>query len=572
MIRSPFALPLHGARRSAARAMGLLLLAGCAAFLAAPVWAQAPKAFEYYNDEQDLGFKIKVPKDWQFIPPQPGDKNLIGKYDPKGDKGIDLKNGYYFAYHVWLVKFDRRKKPSDGAPKPDERRFESPGYKDVQAFIKGNEIEVSGNWKRNEKESGPISIQGITANSSIYELTKDGVELRLYVAEYKLSDNLEVALIANGPGDHKKWQKFEGAFNTMGRSLKPIELKAISAADARPGDSPLRSRKRAELDALMRQQPGWALYETPNYFIISNNTDKEFLDEMMIRLEAIRSSYEETYPPETVLELKRLRDEARAKRKAEEAASGTPKSPEDGEEDEEEEPEEDGVPGRTSARGATALEQSRCSVVRVVQNESQYTSYGGPPGSAGYWSSGQQELVIYDDKAQGGRRNTWATMNHEAFHQYIYYFFGNLAPHSWYNEGTGDFYAGYQLKNSRFELKPFDWRIQTIKEALRQRSSGKQTFIPLKELVRYTQGEYYGGNKHGLSGGQNYAQGWSFIWFLRTGSKNARGWNKAWTPILDEYLKTLVLTDDLDKAVDQAFSGVDFDELEAAWIEYTLAI
>ncbi len=567
MIRTAPALQAFLPRRGLRWIACWLLAAVAAAGLVGPAHAQAPKAFENFEDTVDLGFKIKVPKDWNFIPPQPGDTNLIGKYDPKGDKGIDIK-GRYWTYHVWLVKFDRRKKAGDDAAKGAEHRIVTPGYKNAEAFIRGNEIEVSGNWKKNDKEGGPLQIAGVTASSSVFELTRDDTPLRLYVAQYKLSDDLDIALIANGPGDEKKWQKFEGAFQTMGRSLKRIELEKIGVAEAKAGDSPLRSRKRAELDAQVKSQPGWSLYETPNYFIISNNTDKEFIDEMMVRIEAIRKSYEETYPPEKVIELQKLRDAARAKKKTEDEAAGK-KSPPEGSES----PAiEDDSEGSTSAKGASSLEQSRCSVVRVVQDANQYHSYGGPGGSAGYWSPGQRELVIYDDKAQGGRRNTWATMNHEAFHQYIFYFFGNLSPHSWYNEGTGDFYAGYQLKNGRFELKPFDWRVSTIKEACRQRASGKQTFIPLKELVRYTQAEYYGNNKYGLGGGENYAQGWSFIWFLRTGPKNARGWNKAWTPILDNYLRALVETDDLDQAVDQAFAGVDFDEMEKAWLDYTLAI
>ena len=54
--------------------------------------------------------------------------------------------------------------------------------------------------------------------------------------------------------------------------------------------------------------------------------------------------------------------------------------------------------------------------------------------------------------------------------------------------------------------------------------------------------------------------------------KNCRAWNKAWTPILDVYLETLALTNELDEAIDKAFAGVNWDEMEKAWIDYTLAI
>ena len=552
--------------RGAWLAIGLFacVLAGSAAAM-----PQAPKAFDWYEDANDLGFKIKIPKDWQFIPPQPGDKNLIGKYDPEqSGKGILLKSGKYWGYHVWLVKFDRRKPPGDGALKKDEQRIDVPALRDIEGFLKGGEIGLPGTWKKHAKEGGPLAISGVEASSSIYDLTVDETPVRLYVAQFKLSADVDIALLANGPGDEKKWSKFEGPFQTMGKSFKRLTLETAAVADAKPGDSPLRARKRAELTAIVKSQPGWNLFETPNYFILSNNTDKEFMDEMMVRIEAIRKSYEETYPPEKVIELKKLRDANLAKKKAEDAAAGKPA---EGEEEGEPEPADEEA-GRTVAQAADPMEESRCSIVRVVNNADQYHSYGGPPSSAGYWSSYHKELVIYDDQLIGGRKNTWATMNHEAFHQYIYYFFGNLAPHSWYNEGTGDFYAGYQLKNNRFELKPFEWRVQTIKGALREAGSGKQTYVPLKELVRYTQDQYYDRKNGGERAGLNYAQGWSFVWFLRTGPKHARGWNPAWTPILDTYLRVLVETDDLDQAVDQAFAGIDFDLLEKAWIDYTLAL
>jgi len=84
--------------------------------------------------------------------------------------------------------------------------------------------------------------------------------------------------------------------------------------------------------------------------------------------------------------------------------------------------------------------------------------------------------------------------------------------------------------------------------------------------VRMTKQQYYVPDK----AGDNYAQGWSFIWFLRTGAKHARCWNPAWDSILDTYLRALVQTGDLDKAVDEAFAGVDWDEIESCWKSYIL--
>ena len=128
---------------------------------------------------------------------------------------------------------------------------------------------------------------------------------------------------------------------------------------------------------------------------------------------------------------------------------------------------------------------------------------------------------------------------------------------------TGDFDAGYYYQHKKFKLKPFIWRVGTVKEMIR---TGK--YVPLKEIVRYSQGQYYGSSEYGTSGGHHYAQGWSFIYFMRTGPKKSRKWNEAWDHILQTYLDTLAETGDLDRAVDVAFEGVDWDELEEAWKDY----
>ena len=184
-----------------------------------------------------------------------------------------------------------------------------------------------------------------------------------------------------------------------------------------------------------------------------------------------------------------------------------------------------------------------------------------------------KELVVFDDKASGGRGDTWATLNHEAFHQYIYYFFGELAPHSWYNEGTGDFFSGFQLEHKRFELKPFDWRERLVQMNMRESLKEPGTkIVPLQKFVYWSQREYYGQNSaNNTSIGDHYAQGWSFIYFLRTGAGKAKGWNPAWNTILDTYLRVLVETDDLKTASDAAFVGVDWAELESCWKNYILA-
>ena len=555
----------------ARRTLPSLALLVVIATVSLPASAQAPKVGrEYFVDEVDLGFKVKMPKDWEFIPPQPGETKRIGKFTPEFNKWLDLDSGKDQLWlDAFLVKFDRREKD-------DERAFDFDEALDEYAdrLFSG----VSDPQRIEEKE---LKIGKVPSKEILYlAKTRGGTEVHIYAMQYFFADDLVVAYLFDAPADKKKWRKWQPAIKNICKSMRRVEIEEVGGAEVKEGDSVYRSSKRAKLLKMIHAQPGWQLIETENYFIVTSVDDRDFLRDVEKRLEAIRDIYEKLYP---------LKDAERVRMKmAKRLAEAEAQKREEAGEEEEEDPEK----GRTTASGPTPLELSRCSVVRVCKSQGQYAEYGGPWGSAGYWNYRDEELVIFDGKAGGGRSDSWATLNHEAFHQYIFYFYGNLAPHSWYNEGTGDYFAGYQLRAGRFTLKPFDWRVQTIREAIKS-----EDYVPMEEFFRYTQRDYYG---EGI--GRNYAQGWSLIYFLRTGKKKAKGWNSDWDSLLGDYLGALndawidvkvnnILNDGVEvgedgtitfdfsndseedarsKAVEIAGAGIDWEEFEAAWKAYTL--
>lgn len=523
--------------------LGRLCVLALALSAALPARAQTvPKPGGEYEDTANIGFRIKMPDGWDFVPPQPGERNEIGRYSA-GQAGliVEPKTGRpVFACDAQLLKFDRRVKPDDAAG--EKEKFGRPSIENFSAWISN----LSGTWKADPKKELTISKVNGVRHSYLGKVNEMPVRLLAY--EYKVQPDFDVAVVFYGPGEDKKWSKFENAYDTMGKSFKTL---ALGKALAGPTGTGVRDLKRAALQQEVASQPGWALYETPNYFIISGkNDDKPFIEELKERLEAIRKEYETLYPASKAIE---WRQNAKVKKDAE------PKPEAD---------DEPGVEGQTEAeKPVDPMEMSRCSIVRICKDREGYMSYGGSDGSAGYWSSYHKELVIYDDQASGGRNDTWITLNHEAFHQYIYYFFGELSPHSWYNEGTGDFFSGYQLERKKFVLKENSWRQREVQVNIRQ-----DKFVPWKVIVRYTQPQYYAGSptEYGTDISDHYAQGWSMIYFLRTAKKKAKCWNPAWDSILETYLRTLAETDDHDAAIDQAFAGVDWDEIENCWKDYTL--
>lgn len=514
--------------------------------------AQAPKVGDYYEDDTDLGFKVKMPKDWDFIPPEATDGNLIGKYSPPFNKYINIGPGpnQVLWLDAYLIKFDRRKEAEAESTKDAIRQASK--AENLMDWVKDQIRQGNGYRVQEEKEQ---KIDKVPSVEYLIVGTREGIEFYVYAMLYKLREDVDVAAVFIGPADKKKWGKYESVFKKMAKSFKTVEVKELKTVAAVAGESPLRTQKRAQLHADAARTPGWVVHETPHYFILTNSDDREFVTEVKERLEAYRALFDEVVPFD---EAERLWLEGRKKRAEEAKAAG-----EGSEEGEEGEAGEDGL----QTKAATYLPRDRavCSVVRICGKESEYKEYGGPPNSAGYWWSVTEELVLYDAQMSGGRGQTFGTLAHEAFHQYIHYLYGGLAPHDWYNEGTADFFGGYEYKHKRLKLERNERRIMRIQELIK---AGEH--VPIDRLIKFTHAEYYGQNDLGRSQGDCYAQGWSFVYFLRTGKKACPDWNDAWDDILDTYYKVLASTSDLDTAIDAAFAGVDLAEMERVWKDFVL--
>ncbi|MCA8967829.1 MAG: DUF1570 domain-containing protein, partial [Planctomycetes bacterium] len=179
-----------------------------------------------------------------------------------------------------------------------------------------------------------------------------------------------------------------------------------------------------------------------------------------------------------------------------------------------------------------AGEISAVSTVRVCADRAEYLRFSGLPTSAGYWSSSSEELVLYDGtKREKGKRtdtsDVFIVLYHEAFHQYIHYSAGELPPHSWFNEGYGDFFSGTRLKGSKvLKVDVNPWRCGTIQRAI---SAGRH--VPWTAIIRYDPRQYY------MNPAICYAQGWSMIYFLNR-SKSVRT-KPEWAKILPTYFETL---------------------------------
>lgn len=490
------------------------------------------------------GFRFEPPRGWEFVPPTPGSANVVGQWSPSGDdRSVSAGAGKLLYPRCVMLVFDRRPREAGPALSEGER---------VRDLVReGDRVASLREWM--ERRSQPFIGEDfeLVAEESLALEGLEGARLLEYrgtshalvggqgrapsvalVGLYPLEADLEVALCFNAPARDSLWRRWErelrrvlGTFEPADLLVDPLELEGLS----------LRERRRVELTAQVRSQPGWSLSETQHHFVLSSSEDEAFLGELRGRLELLHAAFREAFPAAPARAALALRRERRRALL--------------------------GEPPLDPARAPDPLEAARCSVVRVFKDRGQYFAYGAPTGSAGYWFALEEELVLYDDLARGGRERTWRVLAHEAFHQYIHHHSGNLEPAPWFDEGHAEFFAGHDVTRHGLVLEANREQRLAVRQQVQE---GR--LAPLERLLRWSRGELYGGNALGLTQAEGYAQSWSLVWFLRTGERTSRSWKPEWGRILDRYTATLIETADRTRALEAALEAVDLSELEAAWL------
>ncbi len=301
----------------------------------------------------------------------------------------------------------------------------------------------------------------------------------------------------------------------------------------------LRKKARSEMAR------GWKAYDTPNYLIVHHSKNEGLIKRIGRDIEAMRSLYMELFPPTKPVEA--------------------------------------------------------VSIVRVCRTKEEYSQYGGPPNTGGYWHPGNEELVFYDysytmktldddeKKAMGKRKLTdddsLLVLYHEAFHQYIFYAVGEFAPHDWFNEGYGDYFSGTDIGKSVGKVQGIDpspWRIHLAKDMCEY----GEGFVPLKQILEAERAVFYNRARIAFF----YAGAWSFVYFLKQ-SPEAQA-HPQWSKLLLTYFETAktAYAEELTKlgenpdlgqkqvaqfnarkaALKAALDGVDIAELEKAWKKYVV--
>ncbi|MCA8979150.1 MAG: DUF1570 domain-containing protein, partial [Planctomycetes bacterium] len=530
--------------------LSLLLLTCCALILGAPR-ADAQRGF----DTKRLpvhGLQYLEPRSYDWLPVQPSEDWVVLKYTKKkGDGEDDLVRGYVPQFVVvridWVpdveVQGDGRTTTGGDAEKPKKESDEESGEEGesdaappppppINSALRWFD-QRSGGWKISSSKEGR-ERNGYTATEYVMTPPENfrGDAVGWAYVWRKDRERTYVVFGRCSSADLDEEKKIWWEVATKMQFSDPV---ASDASKIRTKWERTYARKKLldpEFRIRVRERLGgsWEAEDTDNYIVVYNTPDQPLVRRILKDIEAMRAEYEKLFP---------------------------------------------------SAAPVTAV-----STVRVCADRDEYMLYGGMAGSAGYWNWYTEELVLYDatvrEKGQKtDKSNTFIVLYHEAFHQYIHYSAGQLAPHSWFNEGYGDFFSGSQVSGSKVKrIGANPWRNDYIKKVVEARKS-----VPWKDILYFEQRDYY------RNPGVCYAQGWSMIYFLNTSKDVQR--NPEWRNLLTNYFETLkelwavelakLKLDGSDEipqakyeaevkvrreACEKTFKDVDVEALDEAWKQF----
>ena len=519
-LRSPFS-----------RGAALLLALALPLVLAAP--ASAGK-----RDYVDAihGFEIKLPAkgEWSQTPTQPGEKIEVAKF--KDDKKPQFSELSIFRFGVdgRDAQTTPGEDPEAEAPPIPQLPYGRQQPQNAEAYLDqliGRTarfwgIEWEGLPAPDKKKFGKIE-------GDIYELEFEHAQRKGYrvgyVAGIVSNDDEEYLILFKTPGKLKKvlrdWTKSIRSFRFPedGHTVDEKELEEeledrnkTRKIDGELLDLEKRERVKADLKGT------WRFIDTPRYLVIYN-CDDNLAKYIAKRVEYMREyAFEKVFPPVAPID--------------------------------------------------------ECMIVRVCKEMNEYYHYGAPRGSAGYWSSGHDELVFPDlSQSKKPDSKTIGVMHHEAFHQYIHYALLKNSLPIWFNEGFAEYFyciEGESKRKLKF-AKRHEMRYGVVKSAL-----GAGKLVPLKDFIKMNQPQYY------ARASLCYSQGWAFATWMKNVTKDERysqvpdimfremqkgylerqqgGGNQGFDPssmrrMYGEY------NDVVKAAMEKAFEGIDIAEMEKAF-------
>ena len=198
------------------------------------------------------------------------------------------------------------------------------------------------------------------------------------------------------------------------------------------------------------------------------------------------------------------------------------------------------------------LPKRKYPIIIFADTKEYHSFFPGMDMAGGHYDPAIRQLFFfkYQNPDDG-----WAVLFHEAFHQFLHPYLESAAP-DWFNEGLGDYFGGakhVKVPEEHMQIAPFNWRLGLAKQLI---NSGQAR--PLEQLLRLMHNQFY----DPATMGQNYAEGWSFVYFL------CQYENQKYFPLVSRYFAACHEGKDLDEAFKAAFGKEDMKKIDQEWRDY----
>jgi hypothetical protein len=295
-----------------------------------------------------------------------------------------------------------------------------------------------------------------------------------------------------------QFDKLKNSFIASLASFKYIDVKKPDPDDDKGSldkkdQLPIKTRYQ---DLLKSKPPGWEINFSEKFprYIFYSNCKPEDLGQTITRLRMIRPVYEKAFPPVE-----------------------------------------------------KALVDRAAPIVRICKDQEDFMTYSGKgQGVGGYWSPFRAELVVFRKSQILGSMNDlfFEILQHEGYHQYIYYACGEVDPHIIFHEGPAEYFGAMEPAGGTM-VPTFKntMRIGTVKGDV-----GSGNFVPFEQIFRMTQQQYYADST------RCYAQGWAMTTFMMLGkAKMGAAYKDEWGKIIPTYFGVLQgeVKKEFDKIKDQ---------------------
>jgi len=200
------------------------------------------------------------------------------------------------------------------------------------------------------------------------------------------------------------------------------------------------------------------------------------------------------------------------------------------------------------------------SVVKAFETRQEYIAYVGKQyeWTGGLWVAAKKELTVSPMNFGSERKQREAMVNviqHEGFHQYIYFATGEQHTAVWFNEGNATFFEGIDYKGKNSFIK--DTKRLTRVAALLESAD-------INRLLSMSHREFYGINKN-----QNYTLAYGLMFFLHKGSRiMSKKYQNNYEKIPTKYYQAILKNRNAKQATKIAWQGVDMKKFNKAFNKF----